>query len=123
MLGVVFLFLSFALGLLRRNDHMKNIANGETLDLFVLVAGLMLFETKAVTELSLLFGSTWIVNAVVITAFLVMGLLANTLMMFRGGSGRLAYAALLALLAIDVFLPYSWFGALSPGARTFATAT
>ncbi len=86
MLGVIVLFLAFSLGLLRRNVPMPNLANAENLHLFLLGAGFMLLETKAITELSLLFGSTWIVNAVVITAFLVMGLLANTLMIFRGGS-------------------------------------
>ena len=123
MLGVIVLFLAFSLGLLRRNVPMPNLANAENLHLFLLGAGFMLLETKAITELSLLFGSTWIVNAVVITSFLVMGLLANTLIMFRGGSRRLSYAVLFALLAIDVFLPYSWFGALSSGARTLAAAT
>src|SRR4029453_10933579 len=40
-------------------------------------AGFMLFETKAVVTMALLFGSTWIVNSVVFFAVLVMILLAN----------------------------------------------
>ncbi len=123
MLGVMVLFLAFSLGLLRWNVPTPNLANAQNLHLFLLGAGFMLLETKAITELSLLFGSTWIVNAVVITAFLVMGLLANTLMMFRGGSRRLSYVVLFALLAIDMFLPHAGFGALPDGARTFAAAT
>jgi hypothetical protein len=47
-----------------------------------------------------------------------MGLLANTLMMFREGSRRFAYIALFSLLAIDVFLPYSFFNTLPSAART-----
>jgi hypothetical protein len=50
----------------------------------------MLLETKGVTELSLLFGSTWVVNAVVIAAFLFMGLLANGLVALQPISRRLA---------------------------------
>jgi len=65
-----------------------------------------LLETKGVTELSLLFGSTWIVNAVVIAAFLTMALLANTYVMFRTVSWKLAYTALFVLLILGMLFPY-----------------
>jgi SAM-dependent methyltransferase len=42
---------------------------------FLLGAGFLLLETKSITELSLLFGSTWMINSAVISAFLVMGML------------------------------------------------
>jgi hypothetical protein len=45
--------------------------------MFLMGAGFMLLETRMVTELSLLFGSTWIVNACVFAGVLVMVLLAN----------------------------------------------
>jgi hypothetical protein len=45
--------------------------------MFLMGAGFMLVETRMVTELSLLFGSTWIVNACVFGGVLVMVLLAN----------------------------------------------
>lgn len=45
--------------------------------MFLLGAGFMLIETKAVVLMALLFGSTWIVNSVVFFAVLVMILLAN----------------------------------------------
>jgi SAM-dependent methyltransferase len=123
ILGIIVLFLAFSFGLLRRKIPITSIANAANLHLFLLGAGFTLLETKAVTELSLLFGSTWIVNAVVIAAFLTMGLLANLFMMFRRGSDRLAYSALFAVLAVGIFLPYASFGALPSGARTFAAAT
>jgi hypothetical protein len=72
----------------------------------------MLLETKGVTELSLFFGSTWVVNAVVITAFLFMGLLANGLVELRPISPRLAYCGLFVSLIVDIIVPYSTFGAL-----------
>jgi hypothetical protein len=50
---------------------------GLLLRAFLLGAGFMLIETKAVVEMALLFGSTWIVNTVVFTAILVMALLGN----------------------------------------------
>ena len=48
---------------------------------FFLGAGFMLLETKAITELALVYGSTWIVISVVIAAILTMAFLANVLAM------------------------------------------
>lgn len=83
----------------------------------------MLLETKGVTELSLFFGSTWIVNAVVITAFLAMGLLANTFIMFRPVSRGAAYTVLFIVLVTGMFLPYSLLESLPSTARVLSAAT
>lgn len=115
IVGVVILFLMFSQSILRRQIPILQLTTRQNSHLFFLGAGFLLLETKAVTELSLLFGSTWIVNAVVIAAFLAMSLLANTLMIFRKGSRRWFYTALFTLLLIDLFLPYSFFNIL-PGA-------
>ena len=122
ILGVLVLFLYFATGLLHRNFSLRRLADREGMHLFFLGAGFMLLETKGITELSLLFGSTWIVNAVVIAAFLLMGLLANTLVMLQPISRGLAYSALFLLLAVSMFLPYSLLDALPGTARIFAAA-
>ena len=45
--------------------------------MFLLGVGFMLIEVKSISALSLLFGSTWFVNSVVISAILLMILLAN----------------------------------------------
>ena len=45
--------------------------------LFLMGAAFMLLETRMVTELSLLFGSTWIVNSAVFAGILSMVLFAN----------------------------------------------
>jgi SAM-dependent methyltransferase len=45
--------------------------------MFFLGAGFMLIETKAVVQMALLFGSTWIVNTAVFAGVLLMILLAN----------------------------------------------
>ena len=46
---------------------------------FFLGVGFMLMETKGITELAKIYGSTWVVVSVVITAILLMAYLANLL--------------------------------------------
>lgn len=76
-------------------------------EFFFLGAGFLLLETKAITQLSLLFGSTWLVNAAVISAFLVMGLVANVLVAHTKINSQFCYAMLLALLALGSVISYS----------------
>jgi SAM-dependent methyltransferase len=45
--------------------------------LFLMGAGFLLIETRGVTSLSLLFGSTWVVNSAVFGGILLMALIAN----------------------------------------------
>jgi hypothetical protein len=94
--------------------------NRQYLHLFLLGAGFLLLETKAVTELSLLFGSTWVVNAVVISAFITMGLLANTIIMFRPISRRVAYSCLFLLLGVGMVFPYALLDTLPTVGKTLA---
>ena len=54
-------------------------ARGMNWHFFFLGGAFLLIEFKIVTELALLFGSTWIVNAIAISAVLTMVLLANLL--------------------------------------------
>ncbi len=46
---------------------------------FFLGAGFMLIETKCITEFAKIYGSTWLVNAIVISSILLMAFLANYL--------------------------------------------
>jgi SAM-dependent methyltransferase len=55
----------------------RALAGGFDPVLFLMGAAFMLIETRGVTALSLLFGSTWIVNAAVFSGILAMALLAN----------------------------------------------
>jgi hypothetical protein len=67
---------------------------------FLLGAGFMLLETKAITELALFYGSTWVVVGVVIAAILLMAFAANWLMMRVAGVNLwLVYGLLLLALA------------------------
>jgi SAM-dependent methyltransferase len=112
ILMVLVLFLYIAVGTVRRKIQLSLQGGPKDLHLFFLGAGFMLLETKGVTELSLLFGSTWVVNAVVIAAFLFMGLLANGLVALQPISWRLAYSGLLVFLIAGMIVPYSTLGAL-----------
>jgi SAM-dependent methyltransferase len=121
--SVLALFLYFATTVLQREVSLRRVASRQGLHLFFLGAGFMLLETKGITELSLLFGSTWIVNAVVITAFLTMGLLANTFIIFKPVPRGFAYAVLFIILIAGMFVPYSLLGALPATAKVLAAAT
>jgi len=74
------------------------------MQMFLLGAGFMLVETKALAELALLFGSTWVVNTFVFAGIFIMVLLANRAA--EAGWGRrtwLWYILLAGSLA-------AWFG-------------
>jgi len=76
---------------------------------FLLGCGFLLLETNAISKLSLLFGSTWIVNAVVISAFLVMALAANMIVARWAISKKVTYACLGFALLISSIIPYDHF--------------
>jgi SAM-dependent methyltransferase len=111
------LFLLTTWIVLRKADLVAWKNSPVHLHFFFLGAGFLLLETKAVTQLSLLFGGTWIVNSVVIGSFLAMTLAANTLVAFRRVPVRFSYAILLMILIADFWFPYSKINALSLGSR------
>lgn len=82
---------------------------------FFLGAGFMLVETKGITELALVYGSTWIVISAVVAAILVMAFLANLLVM-KFGTPRpaLTYGLLIASLITGLCLSRQSVAALSP---------
>jgi len=69
-------------------------------------AGFMLVEVHSISKAALLFGSTWIVNPIIISAILVMILAAN-LIVLRWEIERLHwwYAGLFATLALSYLVP------------------
>jgi SAM-dependent methyltransferase len=81
--------------------------------LFFMGASFLLIESKAVTTLGLLFGSTWLVNSVVIGSILVMILLANFCIAvgYKESFGAL-YLALGALLVVNFLFPFDRLNAL-----------
>jgi len=76
--------------------------------MFFMGAGFLLVETKSVTEMSLLFGSTWTVNLLVFASIMVMVLAAN-LWVMSNPVRRTAplFGALFASLAVAYLVPAS----------------
>ena len=75
-------------------------------DIFLLGAGFMLLETKAITQFALLWGATWIVASLAIGSVLVMALAATLVVATREIRRRwLVGAALVGLLMAGYWLP------------------
>jgi SAM-dependent methyltransferase len=73
---------------------------------FLLGAGFMLLETRSITQLALLWGSTWVVASLAIASVLVMALVANFIVAQRELRRPWAIGAvLLALLALNWAIP------------------
>ncbi len=94
----------------------RSLAGGVDSVMFFMGAGFLLLETKSVTEMSLLFGSTWTVNLLVFASILLVVLAANRLVA-RGRAPRLAvlFGGLFATLAIAFAIPASdllWLGTI-----------
>lgn len=91
----------------------KNVWTKLNVHFFMLGAAFLLLETKAVTELSLLFGSTWMVNTMAICAFLGMAMAANALLMRCIPSRSTVFVLLFVSLLISIFFPLEILSGLS----------
>jgi hypothetical protein len=107
-------YIAALLGLLVASLVMMGVAGGNDLRrgfdgaMFFMGAGFLLVETKSVTEMSLLFGSTWTVNLLVFSSIMVMVLAANMLVMRRPPSRATPlFLGLFASLAVAWSLPAS----------------
>jgi spermidine synthase len=97
------------LGLLLTKQGIPNFRQFDA-HFFFLGSAFFLLETKSITELALLFGSTWIVNAVVIAAILFVIVLANLLVeRFEFTNPWPAYILLGLALCFNYFFPVSSF--------------
>jgi spermidine synthase len=111
---VVMIVVLLAVSLLTIRELMPGAGGGGfSAVCFFLGAGFMLIETKGITELALLYGSTWIVTSVVIAAILIMAFLSNLLVM-RIPSPRplVVYGLLFAALVAGLVLFGANLGAL-----------
>ena len=117
ILLVAILFLCGAWLLLRSLKLLENGAIVSYSHFFLLGAGFLLLETKAITQMSLLFGTTWFVNLVVISSFLTMALLSNAVVAKWNVPLSLSYILLAGCLVADLFLPYAQLNDLAFGWR------
>lgn len=83
-------------------------AGSPDLPMLLLGAGFMLVEVKAFTELSLLFGATWIVTAAVLAGAVIMSFLGNGLVRrWPSVSVSVSGAVLLASLVLWAVIPHA----------------
>ncbi|HXI84277.1 MAG TPA: hypothetical protein VNL17_09345 [Verrucomicrobiae bacterium] len=99
------------------------VVSGSDRHFFALGAAFLLLEVQTVSRATLLFGMTWIVNAIVISAVLVMILLSN-LVAWRWP--RIPQAVIIAALALTLAglasVPLDWFNALTGVAKLLAAS-
>jgi hypothetical protein len=122
-LMVLALFLSCSWIVVRHTMPTRKTITRLPMHFFFLGAGFLLLETKGVTEMSLLFGSTWITNSIVIGAFLFMSILANLFISSRSVPPRIPYIGLFLLLGLGLVFPLSLLDALPSGAKVLAAGT
>ncbi len=93
----------------------SRIAPGEGLHFFFLGAGFLLLEVRNITLLALIFGSTWATTSIVISAVLVMILLANYVVEkgLLDGKEKLVWT----LLFTSIVLSLVWNENLLPGSN------
>ncbi|HEY7627842.1 MAG TPA: hypothetical protein VH761_12270 [Ilumatobacteraceae bacterium] len=72
---------------------------------FMLGSAFALLETRGITEIALVFGSTWITNTIVIGAILIVILFANVVVSKWRPPLRYVYLGLFAAVLIDYVLP------------------
>ena len=93
-------------------------------DLFFMGAAFLLLETRSVTTFALLFGTTWVVNAIVFGGVLLVVLLAvEVTRRVRTPALPVLYAFLAAALAIAYVIPNAWILQLPVGARALVAIT
>src|SRR5262249_23663678 len=81
-------------------------AEGFQWHFFFLGAAFMLLDVQIITKAAFLFGTTWLVNFIVITSLLLFILLSNMVVSFFPGFPRqIAYVGLFGTLVVSYLLP------------------
>jgi hypothetical protein len=115
--------LAIPCAVLLAQRRMLGFKQGLHLHFFALGAAFLLLEVQTVSRATLLFGMTWVVNAVVISAVLVMILLSN-LVAWRWP--RFPQTAIITGLVITItglaLVPLDWFNALTGLSKLIAAS-
>ena len=89
---------------------------------FFLGAGFMLLETQIISRMALLFGTTWMVNSIVVAGLLLLILASNYLVeTVRRVPVGIAYAGLFATILVGALMPTDWLFFPSQAARIAAS--
>ena len=90
---------------------------------FALGAAFLLLEVQTVSRATLLFGMTWVVNAIVISAVLVMILLSNLVALrWPQFPQRVIVVGLALTVAALALVPLDWFNALTGASKLVAAS-
>ena len=102
-----------------------SVTKKEGLHFFLFGLAFLLLQVQTISRISVVLGSTWWVNAFVITGILIMILLANILVEKKGESipEALPYVCLVVFCIGLYFLDLTWFASLSYGLRVFLVTT
>src|SRR5262249_47126576 len=88
---------------------------------FFLGAGFLLLEVQIISKIALLFGTTWLVNSIVVSALLVLIVLANiTVSTFPAIPRWIPYAGIGITIAWGYFLPIQKLFFANPAVRALA---
>tara|TARA_B100000787_G_C16189713_1_gene296717 strand:+ start:206 stop:2602 length:2397 start_codon:yes stop_codon:yes gene_type:complete len=102
-LSIIIVLLFFSIYFL--NKVIKIKTSNFSASCFFLGAGFMLVETKGITEIAKIYGSTWVVISIVIAAVLFMSFVANLIVMKKIKiSSTSAYSLLLISLITGYYL-------------------
>jgi hypothetical protein len=101
------LILLICLSLLFLKASLKNFRAIDP-HFFFLGAAFLFLETKAITQLSILFGSTWIVSNLVVACFLIMAILSTIFSSYLAPKTRIRiYLPLALILILNFFFPWN----------------
>ena len=100
---VVLIFVIFIISLLFLKNFTKISLSNFSYPSFFLGIGFMLMETKAITELAKIYGSTWFVVSIVITTILFMAYLANVFVIKKV---KISINQIYFLLVVSLFASY-----------------
>ena len=90
-------------------QRLKGSAKGIEWHFFFLGAAFMLLEVQIISKAALLFGTTWLVNSIVISTLLLFILLSNLVVsLYPNFPRQLAYVGLFGTLAVSYLLPADW---------------
>ena len=86
--------------------RLKKSGEGVQMHFFFLGAAFMLLEVQIISKAALLFGTTWLVNSIVITTLLLFILLSNLVIsLFPSLPRQVAYAGLFVTMAVSYLVP------------------
>jgi hypothetical protein len=121
------LTVAAALVLVWRAVPAIDLTKSSNWNFFLLGAAFALLETRGITEIALVFGSTWLTNTIVIGAILVMILLANVVTTRWRPGISIIYVGLFVALAVNYLLPLEdllqygfWLQVVAAGVRVAA---